>query len=229
MLVHNVVQFYSISPQPHKDEHWLGTHDSSAPVSQAELIKKLRSRNFNDKNIITMTSGTVGWLMDHTATLNMTRIDVEKMIKKGEYSKPLWKRLLMYKGEGLALSTFWKLHLTACTLKPFSAVLPTMSRAEQTWCDVNLPSQEALLALGKHLSKHALLLLSSSANVMEINHKANTWNTEFQMYVNTTAATFSSSLKVCAALCGWVSWAKHLSLWVICEQNWFQLVLARAS
>ncbi|EOB03854.1 hypothetical protein Anapl_00027 [Anas platyrhynchos] len=30
----------------------------------------------------------------------MTRIDVEKMIEKGEYSKPLWKRLLMYKGNG---------------------------------------------------------------------------------------------------------------------------------
>lgn len=229
MLVHKVLQFYSISPQPHKDEHWLGTHDSSAPVSQAELIKKLRSRNFNDKNIITTTSGTVGRLMDHTATLNMTRIDAEKMIQKGEYSKLLWESLLVQKGEGLALSTFWKLHLTACTLKPFSAVLPTMSQAEQTWCDVNLPAWEALLALGNHLSKRTPLLLSSSANVTETNHKANTWNTEFQMYVNAILATFSSTLKVCAALCGWVSWAKQLCLWVICEQNWFQLVLARAS
>lgn len=67
---------------PSKDEYWLGTHDSHAPVSQAELIKKLHSRNFNDKNIITTTSSAVGWLIDHIATLNKTSKDKEKWSKR---------------------------------------------------------------------------------------------------------------------------------------------------
>lgn len=95
--------------------------------------------------------------------------------------------------------------------------------------DVNLLAREALFALGNHLSRGTLLLLSSSANVTETIHKANSI-TEFQMYINKVSMMFSTSLKVRVALCGWVSQVKQLCLWVICEEeNWFQLVLARAS
>lgn len=215
---------------PSKDEYWLGTHDSHAPVSQAELIKKLHSRNSNDKNITTTTSSAVGWLIDHIATLNKTSKDKEKWSKRLNILNYYGTgRVLVQIGEGSALSIFQKLHATACTCKLLSVVLPTMPRAEQTSCDVNLLAWEALLALGNHLPRGTLLLLSSSANVTETLLKANI-NTEFQMYINKISVMFSISLKVRAAMCGWESWAKQLRLWVICEeQNWFQLVLARTS
>lgn len=41
-------------------------------------MKKLHSRNSNDKNIITTTSSAVGWSIDHIATLNKTSKDKEK-------------------------------------------------------------------------------------------------------------------------------------------------------
>lgn len=66
-------------------------------------------------------------------------------------------------------------------------------------CDENLPAQEALLALGKHLSKCILLLLSSPAHVTETNHKANTNN---ELHINVVSTVFSLFVKVHAALCG---------------------------
>jgi len=81
-------------------------------------------------------------------------------------------------------------------------MLPTVPRAEQTLCDRNLLAQEALLALGNHfLKEHSATSLSSSANVTETIHQANS-NTEFEMYINKILTMFSTSLKVRAAMCG---------------------------
>lgn len=134
---------------PSKDEYWLGTHDSHTPVSQAELIKKLRSRNFNDKNIIATTSSAVGQSTDHTATLNRMSKDKEKWSKRLNIPNCYGTGLLLGMGEGLALSIFRKLHATACTRKVLSAALPTMPRAEQTLCDVNLRATKSPACSGK--------------------------------------------------------------------------------
>lgn len=152
-----------------EDESWLGASDSPDPVSQAELIKKLCSTKFNDKNIITTTSTSSadGWLIDHAATLNKTSKEKEN------WSKRL--KIPNYYGTGCA--DRWALgtqcpsqsSASSCTHKQLSAVLPTTRRAEQSWCEVNLLAREAL---GNHLSGGTLLLLSSSANVMETVPKA---------------------------------------------------------
>lgn len=166
-------------------------------------------------------------LMDCTAKLNKSGIDTEKWPKRWNipncYGKGFWFR----KARGWHSAPFeifvWQLAPT----DRFQKCCPQHQQLNR-WTVMRTSLHKKLCLLWESTFQSAFwLLLFSSAHVRETNHKANTSN---ELHINMISTMFNLSVKVRAALCGWVPWAKYVYLWVISEeQNCFQLVLARVS